>query len=86
MKKNYPRAWIYKPSDFIHSGIPDLLICIDGLFIAIELKVPGLGKKSEATPIQQAELNAILNAGGRTAVCHSKNEVEQFIDEIMKGR
>jgi hypothetical protein len=52
------------------------------MFVAIELKVPG----DDATKRQKFELDAILDAGGRTAVCHSKEEVQQFLDEIMKGR
>jgi hypothetical protein len=81
VKKKYPSAWVYKPQDIAYSGIPDWIICLYGLFIAIELKTPGNGP----TPIQMITLQEIRKAGGRTAVCHSVSEVMQFLEEVTRG-
>lgn len=38
-KKKYGKnVWVYKTHDMCRIGIPDLLICMQGQFIAIELK------------------------------------------------
>jgi hypothetical protein len=70
---------VFKIADKFTSGIPDLLICFDGRFLAIELKVHG----NTATAIQQHQLDRIRKAGGRTAICHSVAEVKQFIKEVI---
>ena len=75
LKKHYPDAWVYKASDKWISGIPDLLICKEGRFYAIELKVG----RNKATPIQEFVIRKIHEAGGRVSVCWSVEEVERFI-------
>ena len=46
------------------SGIPDIIVCYKGYFIAIECKA-GFNK---TTPLQDKELAAIATAGGITLV------------------
>ena len=75
VKKRYPEAWIYKAADRFTSGIPDLLICKEGMFYAVELKVGN----NKATPIQEFVIRKIRSAGGRVSVCRSVEEVERFI-------
>ena len=43
-------------------GTPDILACLNGQFIAVEVKKKG--KLSTVTPIQQHQLSQILLAGG----------------------
>ena len=45
---------------FGRAGIPDIVACMDGHFIAIECKAG----KGTTTALQDRELNAILNHGG----------------------
>lgn len=61
------------------TGIPDLLCCIQGLFIGIEVKDPG-GKPSA---IQLAQGARIKKAGGRFLIAKSLNDVKKFL--IMEG-
>ena len=75
IKKRYPDAWIYKAADRFTSGIPDLLLCKQGRFYAVELKVG----RNNATPIQEFVIRKIREAGGRVCVCRSVEEVERFI-------
>jgi Holliday junction resolvase len=55
------------------SGIPDIIGCYNGRFIAIECKA-GYGK---ATALQMRELNAIAKAGGLACLVN-----ETCIDEL----
>ena len=48
-------------------GIPDYLICLEGRFVAVELKRPG----ENPTPIQTLEMRAILAARGYATVAYS---------------
>ncbi|MFA6100376.1 MAG: hypothetical protein WC750_05945 [Patescibacteria group bacterium] len=55
-------AWVFKTHDQCRVGIPDLLICFYGHFVAIELKRPMLGRNGSrqyraATPATQWHTN-----------------------------
>ncbi len=54
---------------FGRAGIPDIIGCMDGHFIAIECKA-GKGK---TTALQDRELNAILNHGGTVFIAREHN-------------
>ena len=54
---------------FGRAGIPDIIGCMDGQFIAIECKA-GKGK---TTALQDRELNAISNHGGTTFIANEHN-------------
>lgn len=78
LKKDFPDIWAYKTSDRFQSGIPDILLCKDGHLWAIELKRPGL----DATKLQRYVLNSINTAGGSAAVCHSVQEVRNYLTKL----
>ena len=54
---------------FGNSGVPDFLVCHNGVFIGIEAKA-GRGK---TTALQENNLERIRAAGGRTAVINEAN-------------
>lgn len=54
---------------FGRAGIPDIIGCMDGHFIAIECKAG----KGTTTALQDRELNAILNAGGTVFIAREHN-------------
>lgn len=60
--KSLPNIWILKTQEVGRRGTPDLLICLGGEFIAIELKKD---ESSKITPLQEAVLGMISRAGGR---------------------
>lgn len=60
-------------------GIPDLLVCYRGLFIALEVKKPKVGKVSV---VQRVEIEKIRKAGGEAHVVTSVAEVEAIIAVI----
>ena len=54
---------------FGRAGIPDIVACMDGHFIAIECKAG----KGTTTALQDRELNAILNHGGTVFIAREDN-------------
>ena len=54
---------------FGRAGIPDIIACMNGHFVAIECKA-GKGK---TTALQDRELNAILNHGGTVFIAREHN-------------
>ena len=77
--KSIPGMWVAKVADKFTSGYPDIFICYKSGFVGIELKVPG----KDATPIQHYVMKEIRAAGGKTAVCHSLDEVKEFMNEAV---
>jgi len=57
---------------FGRAGIPDIIACMDGHFVAIECKA-GKGK---TTALQDRELNNILNHGGTVFIARETNLLE----------
>jgi len=54
---------------FGRAGIPDIIGCMGGRFIAIECKAG----KGQTTALQDRELNAILNHGGTVFIAREDN-------------
>jgi hypothetical protein len=65
----------YHGSQFGEAGVSDLLCCLDGVFVAVEAKVP----TGKVTVKQQAYGQRIMRAGGVFAVCRT---VEEFMDAL----
>lgn len=74
------QIWWYHDNDSRKSrpGIPDLLICYHGQFVAAELKSK-TGKLKES---QRNELARIRKSKGRTFVARS---LEEFIEKLING-
>lgn len=51
------------------SGVPDIICCYRGTFVGIECKAG----KNKPTPLQEAEMEKIRNAGGMTYVINEDN-------------
>lgn len=69
-------CWVLKywaGAAFTQSGIPDLLVCCNGYFVAIELKAPN-GKPSD---LQKYQIRQIKKAGGVALVLYP-NDFEEF--------
>jgi hypothetical protein len=65
---------------FGRAGIPDIIGCMNGRFIAIECKA-GKGK---ATALQERELIAICNHGGFTFIAREDclDELKQLLEKL----
>ena len=73
----------YHGNQFGEAGVSDLLCCLDGVFIAVEVKHPGT-KHGKAGPTlkQQAFGARVTHAGGVFAVCYS---VEDFLEVLAEN-
>lgn len=73
-------AWLVKfhGTNYSGAGIPDLLVCYRGHFVAIEVKLPG----GDATKLQAAVLRQIGRAGGVSTVATSKEEALAALDQV----
>lgn len=65
------------------SGIPDLIVCYKGLFIAIEVKSPTL--KGRASDIQKLKIRRIRECGGIAFITDNLEEVQRVFDMIDDG-
>lgn len=79
LKKN--NAWFIKywaGAQFTKSGVPDILCCVNGYFVAIEVKAPN-GRASE---LQKYNVRKINEAGGFAVVLYPQDFelFEQLID------
>lgn len=70
-------AWWLKTHGDIHqkSGVPDLLVCLNGRFVALEGKQHG----QHPTPLQHYTLDQIAKAGGLTGVVRSVTDLEDIL-------
>lgn len=78
--KSQPDVWYFKVcgSATQKRGVPDIIICKNGKFVAVELKTPkGTGRESEA---QKITINQINSAGGNAFVT---NDFETFKNTIL---
>jgi len=76
-------AWVVKTHGSIHTaGLPDLLACYQGQFIALEVKRPET--RHTVTARQQAFLDAIEAAGGVAGVVTSCSDVRSLFEDRVE--
>ena len=71
----------YHPSSMHAKGTPDILACYRGMFLGIELKRP---KGGVVSALQERKMKLIRASGGMCAVCHSVEEVAEFLASVDK--
>ena len=72
--KKLDNLWVLKTQEKTRKGVPDLLICAKGWFIAIELK----SKNKKPEPLQEFELDCIAASGGVALVAYPENWIEIY--------
>lgn len=78
--KQYGVYYFYASTHgFGRSGVPDLVCCIDGKFLAIECKAG----KNKPTPLQEKEMSAIRASGG-TAIVVNEDGIT-MLGELLDG-
>ncbi len=85
----YPRAYVYVThvGQYGKRGVPDLVMCIQGLFVTVEVKTIG----GKLTPLQGLEGRRIEKAGGIWMTIYGRNQDEltelyERIEEILSIR
>ena len=79
--KQYGAYYFYPATHgYGRSGVPDIVCCVKGKFLAIECKAG----KGETTALQDKEINAIRTAQGIAAVVRETNldMIEQVLKEL----
>lgn len=73
-------AWHIKTHGnmFSRAGTPDILACLNGRFVAIEVKQPG----GRVSPLQMAHIKLINQAGGVAFVAYSLEEAKKNIKKL----
>ena len=72
-------AWTVKTITTNKGGTPDILACLRGKFIAIEVK--DTGKK--ATPLQKAQIRRIIKAGGIAFETDNLDKAKRILSEYF---
>ncbi len=60
------------------AGVPDIICCYKGRFIALEVKAPD----GKATALQDATIQRIIGAGGIARIVRSLEEVKSIIGGV----
>ena len=68
---------------FQSAGIPDIIACYRGYFVAIEVKSPT--GKGRASDIQKLKIRAIREAGGVAVITDNIEDVERVLNFIDNG-
>lgn len=74
--------WYFMPAanGFGKVGIPDIICCYEGKFLAIEAKAPG--KRHNTTPNQDARIDEIRAAKGWALVVDDVQQLKEFLEDV----
>lgn len=67
-----------------NSGISDILGCVEGHYVALEVKVPG--RENTLTNLQAKFLEEIRKAGGTAAMVTSPEQALEIVREGLENR
>lgn len=81
--KSLPNTWVLKTQERARRGIPDILSCVAGHFVAIELKA---SQEAIVSPLQCYEISKIEHSGGYSYIAYPENwdSVLKEIKQIVK--
>ena len=79
-----PYTWFVKVQQAALRGTPDILMCVNGTFVALELKAD---EKSHIDKLQVYTLKQIERAGGVAIVTYPENWPETYkrLEKIATG-
>jgi Holliday junction resolvase len=66
-------------SEFMMAGLPDLIVCAEGLFIGLEVKMPG----EQPSNIQTHVHGKIRSAGGAAYVVYTPQQALDAVFETL---
>jgi Holliday junction resolvase len=80
--KTVPDCFAWKTHGDVYStkGIPDIIACVAGRFIALEVKQSG----GRATKLQAHTLHQIAEAGGTAQVVTSLQEAKRLVQHVRE--
>ncbi len=77
-------VWYFKVhgSMYQKAGVPDIIACINGYFVAIEIKRPG----GVVSPLQQFNIDEIHRNGGVAFVAYSVEDVHKQLHALRVSK
>ncbi len=80
--KAIPGCFCWKEHGGIYgtSGLPDIICCVTGRFVAFEVKT----ESGRLSKLQELAIAKIAEAGGRAHKVTSVAEVKQLVDNILQ--
>lgn len=84
MKERYGPAWKgmkIHGSAMQETGLPDIIGCLDGRFLALEVKMPG----EQPSDIQAFRLAEFSRAGATAAVVYSVEQALELADGVLRS-
>ncbi len=81
-------CWKQAGGQFGCSGLPDIICCLNGRFVAFEVKRPAGGGQSagKLTKLQEIAIAKIQAAGGVAVMVTSLDEVKEIISKITEEK
>lgn len=73
-------AYVVKVVRANRAGVPDILVCLRGKFVALEVKTPKT--KGNVSELQDFNLRKISEAGGFSYVVTSVEDVKKILFEL----
>lgn len=83
LRKNGVFCFKVHGSALMMAGLPDIIACVDGMFVAFETKVPE--KRNNTSAIQKRIHELIAAAGGWVGVVCGPAEAMAAVDGIREG-
>jgi Holliday junction resolvase len=77
--KSLPNTWAVKIVTSNKNGTPDILACVEGQFVALEVKTAS----GSTSPIQDFQISQITGAGGTAAVVRSVDDVKKVLALVL---
>jgi hypothetical protein len=76
-------VWFFKVAGgpMQQRGVPDIICCVTGSFVALEVKRPGVGR---LTDLQALTIERIRDAGGVAEVVTSVEEAAAVLDALVE--
>ena len=76
-----PQVWAvkYPGGTFGKNGTPDILLSVNGIFMALEVKTP----KGKESLIQQHTRNQILKSGGISKIVRSVEDAVAAVENVL---
>ena len=81
--ESLPNSFVFVTITSSKSGIPDIIACVNGLYVGIEVKKPG--KLDTVSPIQQHQLAQIREAKGLALVASCVADVSRHFEVSDEG-
>lgn len=68
-------------SEYTMAGLPDIIVCAEGLFVGLEVKLPHT--RDDVSAIQTRVHEAIRTAGGKVEVVTGVEEALRVVENLV---